>query len=189
MDAIMLLRQDHAKMLGLLSALESGPTLASGANESELRARKDLVTQLVIAESAHEAVEERLFWPMVRDVLPDGDALADHAIAQEETAKQVLHELENAQPDEADFESMIAMIISDGRERIEYEQTRVWPKVLAAVRPDRLTELGEKMAGAKDSEPTRPHPATPSDPGARKTAGALAAMADELRDTATGRGR
>lgn len=189
MDAIMLLRQDHAKVLGLLSALESGPTLASGANDDELRARKELVTQLVIAESGHEAIEEQLFWPMVRDVLPDGDALADHAVAQEETAKQVLHELENAKPDEADFENMIAMIVSDGREHIEYEQTQVWPKVLAAVRPDQLAELGEKMARAKESAPTRPHPATPSGPGAQKTAGALAAMADKLRDTATGRGR
>ncbi len=186
MDAIELLRADHQKVLAMLAELENPPAMA---NPDQLRARKELVTELVIAESQHEAVEEQYFWPMVRNELPGGEELAKHAVDQEDAAKQVLHALENADPDQSDFEPMVQRIIADGREHIEYEQTQVWPKVQATVDKDKLEELGEKMAKAKSMAPTRPHPSTPSSPGALKTAGMAAAATDKLRDSVTGRGR
>lgn len=189
MDAITLLREDHEKVLAMLAALESGPDATTGADTAQLQARKDLVTELVIAESQHEAVEEQFFWPMVRDTLPDGDDLANLAVSQEDAAKQVLHALENAKPNQSDFEQMVDRIVADGREHIEFEQTQVWPKIQATVSEQELAELGEKMAKAKKSAPTRPHPATPSNPGVQKTAGAAAAMTDTMRDAVTGRGR
>lgn len=189
MDAIMLLREDHEKVLAMLDRLAGGPDVTTGADAAQLRVRKDLVTELVIAESQHEAVEEQFFWPMVRRSLPDGDELADRAVGQEDAAKQVLHALDHATPDQSDFEAMVDRVIADGREHIEYEQTQVWPKVQRAVSQEELTELGEKMAKAKKTAPTRPHPATPSGPGAQKAAGPAAAMADKVRDTVTGRGR
>ena len=189
MDAIALLRADHLRVLAMLEQLEIGPTARAGADAGQLQARKDLVTDLVIAESQHEAVEEQFFWPMVRNSVPDGEQLADHAVDQEDTAKLVLHALDNAKPDQSDFEEMLGRIIADGREHIDYEQTQVWPKVQAALSPQELEELGEKMAKAKKMAPTRPHPATPSNPGVQKTAGLAAAMTDKIRDAITGRGR
>jgi hemerythrin-like domain-containing protein len=188
-DAITLLREDHEKVLAMLTRLETGPTAAMGADADQLRARKDLATELVVAESQHEAVEEQYFWPMVRDSLPGGDELANRAVHQEDDAKQVLHALENSQPGEPIFEESLRRIIADGRKHIEYEQTQVWPKVTAAVSRTRLEELGDKMARAKKVAPTRPHPSTPSDSGTQKTAGPVAAMADKIRDVVTGRGR
>lgn len=185
MDAIELLRADHQKVLTMLAELENEPAVPG---ENQLRARKELVTELVIAESQHEAVEEQYFWPMVRDSLPDGAELAQHAVDQEDAAKQVLDALDKADPAQSDFEPMLRRIIDDGREHIEYEETQVWPKVRETVDKARLEELGEKMAKAKDMAPTRPHPATPSSPGVLKTAGMAAAATDKLRDKATGRG-
>ncbi|HVV23014.1 MAG TPA: hemerythrin domain-containing protein [Pseudonocardiaceae bacterium] len=189
MDAIELLRADHERVLAMLHQLQLGPTAATGADEGQLQARKDLVTELVIAESQHEAVEEQYFWPMVRNSLPDGDELADRAVGQEDAAKQVLHALNNAKPDQSDFEEMLTRIIADGREHIEFEQDQVWPKVRAAVSEADLAELGEKMAKAKKAAPTRPHPSTPSNPGVQKTAGPMAALMDRVRDAVTGRGK
>jgi hypothetical protein len=37
--------------------------------------------------------------------------------------------------------------------------------------------------------PTRPHPNVPAQPGVLKTAGPVAAAADKIRDSVTGRGR
>ena len=39
-----------------------------------------MVTNLIIAESQHEAIEEQFFWPAVRDALDDGDELAEQAL-------------------------------------------------------------------------------------------------------------
>jgi hemerythrin-like domain-containing protein len=189
MDAITLLREDHQKVLEMLERLETGPTAQTGADAEQLRARKDLVTELVIAESQHEAVEEQLFWPMVRDSLPDGESLAAHAVGQEDEAKRLLDQLDSAAPDQPEFENLLARIIVDGREHIAYEQNQVWPKVEATVSHQELEELGEKMARAKRMAPTRPHPHTPSTPGVQKTAGPAVAATDKLRDAVTGRGR
>ena len=46
-----------------------------------------MVTNLVIAESQHEAIEEQFFWPAVREAVDNGDELADEAIAQEQEGK------------------------------------------------------------------------------------------------------
>ena len=102
---------------------------------------------------------------MVRNSLTDGDELADRAVGQEDAAKQVLHALNNAEPDQSDFEEMVTTIVGDGREHIEFEQNEVWPKVRAMVAEGDLAELGEKMAKANKAAPKRPHPATPSKPG------------------------
>lgn len=186
MDVIELLREDHEKVLIMLTELENVPAMV-GADQ--LQARKELVTKRVIAESQHEAIEEQYFWPMVRESVPGGEELARHAVEQEDAAKKVLAALDRAEPAQADFEPMVGRIIADGREHIDYEQTQVWPRVLESVDKSTLEELGEKMAKAKSMAPTRPHPATPSSPGAQKTAGMAAAAADKVRDTLTGRGR
>ncbi|PXY27747.1 hemerythrin domain-containing protein [Prauserella muralis] len=187
MDAIELLRKDHQNVLAMLDRLETGPTAASGADNDVLDARKQLVTELVIAESQHEAIEEQFFWPMVRDSVPGGQELAAQATEQEAEAKKLLDALDKAAPTQPEFEQLLGRVIADGREHIEYEQTQVWPKVQQSVEADRLAQLGDKMAKAKQTAPTRPHPATPSSPAAQKTAGPLAAMLDKARDMLSGR--
>ena len=187
MDAITLLRTDHEQVLAMLNTLDAGLTEPSGAGDERLRARKELVTELVIAESQHEAVEEQFFWPMVRDRVPGGEELAAHAVDQEDAAKKVLNALDHADPNTAEFEELVDKIIADGREHIGYEQDHVWPRVQAAVSMAELEDVGEKMAKAKKMAPTRPHPAAPSGGAAQKSAGPVAAMLDKLRDAVTGR--
>ena len=88
MDALTFLRQDHKSVLGMLEVLDEAPS-GSGAQMSGL---ETMVTNLVIAESQHEAIEEQHFWPAVRTALEDGDALADEAIAQEQDGKHDDHD-------------------------------------------------------------------------------------------------
>lgn len=187
MDAITFLRNDHEKVLAMLDELAGGPPEKRTA--SELAARQKLVTQLIIAESQHEAVEEQYFWPTVRDTLPDGDRLADHAVRQEEDAKWVLDKLDHAKPDEPGYEQLLSDFIRDGREHIEYEQTEVWPKLSNALSAEQLADLGDRMERAKKVAPTRPHPHAPSSEAAQKTAGPGAGLLDRARDAASGRGR
>ncbi|EHR51788.1 hypothetical protein SacmaDRAFT_3574 [Saccharomonospora marina XMU15] len=187
MDAIELLRKDHENVLAMLRRLEETPTTDTGASDDALQARDQLVTELVVAESQHEAVEEQFFWPMVRDSVPGGDELASQALEQESAAKDVLDALDKTPPTDPRFEELIEQVVRDGREHIEFEQDQVWPRVRQTLSEDQLQELGDKMAKAKRTAPTRPHPATPSTPGAQKSAGPVAAMFDKLRDAMSGR--
>jgi hemerythrin-like domain-containing protein len=188
-DAFDVLSADHAEVKQMLAALEASPSLVTGATEAHLQARGKAVEQLIIESSKHEAVEEQHFWPTVRDRLPDGDDLADHAVGQEEEAKHVLARLDKVAPSDPEFEDLLRNFIPAAREHITYEETQVWPALRQALSEAEAAELGKKLTDAKKLAPTRPHPATPASPGVLKTAGPAVAMTDKVRDAMTGRGR
>jgi hypothetical protein len=145
------------------------------------------VTNLIIAESQHEAIEEQMFWPAVRKALEDGEALVSKAIQQEQDGKKLLQELYDGTPGEADYHQALQQFITAGREHIAYEQDVVWPKFEAAVSRQQLEKLGEQLQRKKKIAPTRPHPDTPPNPAVLKTVGMVAAVVDHVRDALTGR--
>jgi hemerythrin-like domain-containing protein len=183
MDALTFLRQDHKSVLGLLEVLADAPS-EPGAETNGL---ETYVTNLVIAESKHEAIEEEFFWPKVRDALDDGDELADVAVEQEQSGKKLLQQLEDGQPGEAAYHDALREFVKVAREHIAYEQDVVWPKVEATISREELEKLGEKLETAKKIAPTRPHPDTPPNPTVLKTMGQAAAIVDHVRDAASGR--
>lgn len=183
MDAIRFLREDHKSVLGMLEVLDGAPS-GSGAQSSGL---DTMVTNLVIAESQHEAIEQQFFWPAVRDALDDGDKLADAAIEQEQEGKKLLQRLEDGTPGDPDYQQALQEFVKAAREHIMYEQDVVWPRFEAAVRGQDLEKLGEKLEQAKKIAPTRPHPDTPPNEAVLKTMGMGAAMVDHVRDAVTGR--
>ena len=186
-DVFTVLAQDHHEVKAMLAELERGPTKATGATEDQLALRKKMTEQLIIEESKHEALEEMYFWPAVRDRLESGSTLADQATGQEQDAKHVLASLDKLGPDDAEFEQLLAKFIMDAREHIEFEESQVWPLLRTALPAETAAELGGKIAGGKQSAPTRPHPHTPPSPGTLKAAGPVAAAADKVRDRMTGR--
>jgi len=182
------LTQDHEEVKRMLSELEKGPTQGTGASDDQLALRKKMAEQLVIEESKHEAVEEMYWWPAVREHLSDGDRLADEAIAQEDEGKEVLNKLDKCDAGDPEFEQLLAEFIKAGREHIAFEENQVWPGMRTALSAEQAEELGEKFVTAKKTAPTRPHPKTPSTPGALKSTGPVAAAMDKARDAASGRG-
>jgi hemerythrin-like domain-containing protein len=183
MDAITFLREDHKSVLGMLEVLDGAPS-GSGADLSGLGT---MVTNLVIAESQHEAIEEQFFWPAVREALDDGNQLADEAVAQEQEGKKLLQRLEDGKPGDPDYQEALQEFVKAGREHIVYEQDVVWPAFEAAVSREDLEQLGEKLEQAKKIAPTRPHPGTPPNQVVQTTMGMGAAIVDHVRDAVSGR--
>lgn len=183
MDALSFLRADHESVLGMLQVLDGAPQ-GDGAQQSGLAT---MVTNLVIAESQHEAVEEQLFWPAVRAALDDGDDLADHAIAQEEAGKALLQQLEHGNPGDPEYHRALGEFVTAAREHIDYEENVVWPRFKTAVSTQDLEQLGDKLQTAKKIAPTRPHPNAPSGGLAQNTVGMATAVVDHLRDQLSGR--
>lgn len=172
----------------MLGELTTGPTMASGASEDELLLRKRMTEQLIIEESGHEAVEEMFFWPMVRERVADGNTLADEAIAQEQTAKEVLDRLDKLDASDARFEDLLGMFTVAALTHMEFEELRIWPALSTGLSVTEAEELAGQIIVAKQAAPTRPHPNTPGTPGVQKTLGPLAGIADKIRDSMTGRG-
>jgi hemerythrin-like domain-containing protein len=188
-DVFEVLKQDHLEVETMLARLLNGPTAAAGASPAQLEERKKLTEQMIIEESRHEAVEEMYFWPAVREQGGDGEQVADQAIGQEQEAKKILDQLDKLDVSDEQFERLLTGFIADAREHISFEENRAWPMLRAGITQERARELGEKLAKAKETAPTRPHPHTPPDEGVLKTAGPAAAAADRVRDAVTGRGQ
>jgi hemerythrin-like domain-containing protein len=184
MDALSFLREDHKSVLGMLEVLDGAPS-GEGAASSGL---KTMVTNLVIAESQHEAIEEQFFWPLVRDLLDEGDELADKAVEQEQAGKHLLQRLEDGEPGEPDYQEALQEFVQLGRDHIAFEQDVVWPRLREAASQEQLVRLGEKLEAAKKIAPTRPHPETPPNSAVLKTMGLATAALDHVRDAVTGRG-
>jgi hemerythrin-like domain-containing protein len=180
MDALTFLREDHKSVLGMLEVLDGAPT-GSGAQSSGLQT---MVTNLIIAESQHEAIEEQFFWPAVREALDNGDELADEAVAQEQEGKKVLQRLHDGAPD---YHAALQEFVKLGREHIRYEQEMVWPAFEAAVSREDREKIGDKLEAGKKVAPTRPRPDTPANATVQKTMAAGAAIVDSVRDVISGR--
>jgi hypothetical protein len=124
----------------------------------------------------------------VRESVAGGDEPADTAVGQEDKGKRLLELLDKARAGTEEFDELIAEFHLAALEHIAFEEGRVWPKLRAALHAEARDDLGAKIQEEKRSAPTRPHPNAPSSPGALKTAGAVAAVTDKIRDKLAGRG-
>jgi hypothetical protein len=188
-DVFTVLRADHEQVKMMLAQLEDGPTARDGASADQLARRSQLVEEVIIEESRHEAAEQQCFWPVVRGLGPDGARVAEQALEQEEDSEKVLSTLSTLNLDDERFETLLAGFITAARSHIIYEEAHAWPLLSVEISQARAEELGAEIIAAKRRAPTRPHPGIPVQGGPRKAATTMAAAADKLRDTVTGRGR
>jgi hemerythrin-like domain-containing protein len=146
-DMFEVLKRDHDEVRRMLAELHIGPTALTGATGNQLDARRRLTGQLIIAESRHEAVEDKFFWPAVRRQGPEAEQLADQAVRQEQQARRALAALTELGPDAIDFEPLLTDVIAAGFEHIEFEEEQVWPLLRQAISPAQAAELGRGISG------------------------------------------
>lgn len=189
-DVFDVLGKDHDEVKAMLARLEAGPRPTGGAVPAQLGERKRLVDELIIEESKHEAVEQQYFWPAVRNIGPEGERIASQAIDQETLGERVLDKLDKLNPEQyQQFEELLAAFTSAARAHIAFEEAHAWPLLRSALSAEQAAKLGDKIAAAKKTAPTRPHPSVPPSEGAQKAAGPAAGAADRMRDAVTGRGK
>jgi hypothetical protein len=188
-DVFDVLKQDHDEVKAMLARLEDGPTAADGATVEQLTRRKRLLDDVIIAQSGHEAAEQRYFWPALRALGPEGDRVADEGIEQESAAERMLDNLDRTEPGQPEFEEMLASFTSDARAHIAFEEAHAWPLLSAMLDSRQASQLGDQILQAKKTGPTRPHPAVPPQAAPRRAAGPVAGVADRIRDMVSGRGQ
>ena len=174
-NAVHLLLQDHREVEQLFSRIEA----AGGAGPDE--AVQEVVREL----SVHAVIEEQVLYPAIREKVPGGDQLADHAIEEHQAAKELLAQIDGTDGSDGDAierRSLLARLMREVRSHVEEEEADLFPKLQAAFGPQEQQEMGQGMAEAKKMAPTRPHPNAPSTPPGNVVAGAAAAVVDRARD-------
>lgn len=165
-DLIAVLVADHRRVETLFVELEAGD-----AGPDQRRA----VLDVVVAELMGHAVAEELYlYPTVRELLPDGDRIADHGLRHHAEAERTMDTLDPAHP---------GALIAAVRAHVEEQERDLFPRLAQACPPDRLADLGHRAEAAKRIAPTRPHPHAP----ANRLGAAGTGLVDRVRDALTNR--
>jgi hemerythrin superfamily protein len=175
-DAIELLIADHRTVEQLFKQYTAA---ARDAGVSK-HAADEIVKEL----SIHAVIEEQILYPTARKVLPDGDALADHALQEHQEVKELLTQVDGKDATDPQVRTTFGKIEQAVTEHVEEEENDLFPKLRSKCDQDQLQKMGQAMEKAKAIAPTHPHPNAPNQPPGNIVAGLGAAVIDKVRDAA-----
>jgi hemerythrin-like domain-containing protein len=168
---VTLLQKDHQEVEQLFKTFEN---LGEGATKR----RKQIVDKVIEALSRHAAIEEQVFYPQVRRSVPDTTSDVLEALEEHHIVKWTLSELEDMEPGDERFGAKMAVLMESVRHHVKEEETELFPQVRKALSGAELEDLGTRLAAAKTTATTRPHPRSPDTPPGNVLSQALTAPMD-----------
>lgn len=182
MDAIELLKHDHRIVEQLFRdyGAAGGPP---GGDEQ----RRGVVEVAIRELSKHAALEELMFYPLAKQLLPEDAERLDQHLAEHMAVKKLLSELDGLSAGDDREGDLMTRLQREIEEHVEEEENELMPMVRDAADEQALEELGKAIDDAKSTAPTRPHPAAPDEPPGLTAAAPVAAIYDRLRDRLQGR--
>lgn len=171
--ALELLGSDHRMVEDLFTRYEKS---------TDVQERTEIVHEVIHELAVHGEVEELVFYPRLRQAVPDGNELAEEAVHEHVEMKETLNALDGMTADEDGFDKRMGELIAEVRHHVQEEENDIFSKIRDAVSDDELRTMGERMQRAKSMVPTRPHPNAPTGPAGKAAAGAPVALMDRVRD-------
>ncbi|SNR55850.1 Hemerythrin HHE cation binding domain-containing protein [Haloechinothrix alba] len=147
--------------------------------------RRQLVDHIIATLVRHITVKEQYLYPEVRHRVPDRSVLVDRMLDEHARADETMKELEHTSPSETRFNQLLGSLADRVRQGFDTERERMLPQLEAACGADHLNQLGAKMALAKDSAPTHPHPGAPDKPPSNLIIDPGIGIVDRIRDALT----
>jgi hemerythrin superfamily protein len=174
MDAITLLKNDHKTVKGLFAKFEK---LGDRADKT----KRELVDKIIEELSIHAAIEEQIFYPAVREAIPEVEDDVLEGLEEHHIVKWVLSELDGMSPSDERYDAKVTVLKENVEHHVEEEEGDWFPKVREALGRKALQEMGAAMEKAKKTAPKRPHPRSPDTPPGNIVVGAVAGLADNAR--------
>ena len=138
MDALELLKQDHAKVKKLFEQAED-------ADEKEQRS---IFAQIKTELEIHTQIEESVFYPAMQRYNELKDMVAE-SLEEHNKVKTLLNEMEGMSGGE-DFEEKLEELIDNIEHHAEdEEESKMFPKVRELVSTAELDKLGAQLQAAK----------------------------------------
>jgi hemerythrin superfamily protein len=172
-DAIVLLKQDHKTVERLFKSYEK-----AHKQEAPAKQRRAIVDDIIRELSVHASIEETVFYPTVRAVLPDIEDDVLEGIEEHHVVKWTLDELVGMDADHERFHAKVTVLMESVRHHVEEEEQEMFPEVREGMGRKALQELGAELEKQKKFAPTKPHPKAPDEPPGNLVAGPAAKVID-----------
>lgn len=179
MDAITLLKTDHHTVELLFKRFEQ-------AGKRAHVQKREIVDRIIEELSVHTAIEEQVFYPVARAAVPDTEDIALESLEEHHIVKWLLSELVDMDPAHERFDAKVTVLMENVRHHVKEEENDFFPMVRKQLGRNELADLGETLAGAKKSAPTRPHPRMPDTSPANTVAGAITGVVDRVGSNISG---
>ena len=173
-SAVMLLKDEHRQVEQLFKRFEQ---LGARAHKT----KRSVVDKVIEALSVHAAIEEVVFYPAIRERLPDATGDVLEALEEHHLVKLTLSELERLDADDERFTAKMTVLMENVRHHVREEEQQLFPQVRSEFTRAELGDLGEALRSAKRTAPKRPHPHSPDTPPGNVVASALVAPIDAAR--------
>ncbi|MGY2130455.1 hemerythrin domain-containing protein [Blastococcus sp. SYSU DS0617] len=165
-------RRDHVELDRLLHELDG----STGTAQEEVLGRID---RLVFS---HAFAEETVLWPVIRRVLPDGDALTLQVEEEHQEVNELVTALERDGLDHPERPARLRRLTEVLREDVRDEEDVLFPRLQEQLSPEELRALGRRWAIMARISPTRPHPTVSRRPPGNALSGLPLSLIDRTRD-------
>jgi hemerythrin-like domain-containing protein len=143
MNAIELLKQDHKEARGLMEQIET-------ADKGD-RSAKDLFARLKQALTLHTEMEEKIFYPSLRDHEETSDMISE-AKSEHEEVDQILARMTTLNPGNDEFMDDLVELRESIEHHVDEEENEMFPKAEKILGRERLMEMGRQMQQMKQGK-------------------------------------
>lgn len=151
-DAIALLKSDHRQVKELFDDYEE---LTPRAVKKAIQLRDRIVREL----SIHAAIEERVLYPVVIELVPDLEDMILEGMQEHAVAEQLLAQVAAMTPEDRWFKPKMSVLAENVRHHIKEEEREIFPKLRSELTKTQLVDLGEALRQERKTAPTVPPPA------------------------------
>ena len=143
MDALKLLEDDHTKVKKLMEDIE--PTTERG-----VKTREELFTKLRAELEIHEAIEEEIFYPALKDH-PKAKDLVLEAYEEHNVVDMVMQEIEGVPYEDETWGAKLTVMKENVEHHIEEEESEMFKQAKQVFSKEELDQLGDRMQARKQS--------------------------------------
>lgn len=122
-NAIELLEKDHKEVKTLFR--KYGQLVKADADSTE---RQQLALQICKMLTVHAQIEEEIFYPAAREVIPEED-LIDEATVEHASAKDLIAQIEGAQADDPLYDAKVTVLGEYIDHHVKEEEQEMFPKL------------------------------------------------------------
>jgi hemerythrin superfamily protein len=134
-DVTMLIETDHREVESLFAQFKS-----DGSKATAMKICEEL--------DAHADAEERVFYPVVREEVPEGGDLAKEAEDEHKEARELIGRIKNTD-DGTHLGDLVNQLEQAISHHVSEEEKEMLPKSRDALTPQRREELGAEFEAAK----------------------------------------
>lgn len=151
-SALELIREDHDEFRDLLNRYEE-------IDPDDHSAKRGLIDELIAVVVQHSAMEERVFYPFVREQVPELGEDVREGIEEHHVIDVIMQELKQLDATDEQFDAKVEVFAENLLHHLHEEEDELFPEIRTRLPEQRLDRLTDDLRAAKEQAPTEPDPA------------------------------